>query len=1460
MSGEKDQAEQFPFAIFFGQLVKDGFAIETSDLQDSIRLLHHSDDSTVHEVKFKIAALICRNEREQQLFYQRFDSYFGVKKPTQGAVIPKAIPWRKVLILATVFVGLIALLISYLWFGYSSVSSFNYLPAGSVLPGDTIRFSAVTESDSSIRSVLKNYLNNIHNLKQVQVDWNFGDDTLSEKGLQTKHVFKFPGTYTIKVHFVSPALDTTHLDTIRVCDALPDLNALPSNVFVGETIDLPYDTASGKTIQWKVDGKEINPINSVYSVSFSTEGIHNVSARFEKQICPDSSQKSISVTSPQTYSLDCAFEPQPPITYSPKKWPSLLLFILTMLTVLISIVYLFHLIWMSQIREPDVTEEKEKKADTKEIHLPVSILPVFDLNFPGVNHLINQEPFVSKMSAQLSARIQSDLLTLSVQRSITETIRNEDFFTPVYAQRQSERDYLFLVEASLTRSPQVKLFKHLIETLRSNGTQLSIYSYFRDPTYVFRGEEEEQIPLSKLQDQHYQSTLFIWSEGSGLLNSYRDGLNDLVAALFSFWKQRILVSPIPHEDWSVKEEILARYFHLVPADISGLLHAVQLMDSENFGNTLQDQSLRAGYTVKLKAFQDINEIEAYLQDEELLQCFCALAVYPKVVWELLIAFIHKINPQKLTYPNLLKISRISWIRQAAFPVRTRLEMLKRLQVINELAARELVVELLDRTSITENTPAAEEWKSQLNINKFILYSNDPVKYAIYKKDALEFLNIYKAGKVNDTPLKFYLLKKDPDQSKDAKTGKQKIWETPLGVGKANVTLEQLLERDSGEPLRKLQRATRRVLFSLLTLCLALSVFTYYITRYRAELMVFTLPEKPSEFTLKLEKNLCYNKFGKGTVNRLDFTLDNGTDSLMRNIIDTLDADFIPVSVTLDPSKDNFMYVTLENSGGKQISYTGPITSRSATLSVKGDCSEKGATPDTVDIVFEKPQKTGFLKSLEQFLLTNNYIIGEIAQSDGITFNSISYSNIQDSSVVRRMKALAYLAESFLERSFVLDQTIPTSGRKGRRFTLRLDSESPEMPEILVQYNFQGVSADTNIIRSCLLDLSSSRTIINPVNAISQNVIYYFFKEDKMKVESISKCLQSAFKLTNFKIARASQVSTLKRIIILMTSPGIASCVRRVGPDTYLFKSMRTGSFSGEVELICTEIVSRMKKDQLLVADISAVFNKPATFIDVEDYELAVQKFFKRFGIQSDRISLGKNRQRTDSFSLCDGLVQVKLSRGRSPGQAKMVDFCYGESSENTSLIGELRKLLEKNGFTVKYKTCANKPQESLIEIRDSAFYDDARTILRYFESVFKSYAKPRIAFDINNPGDLSLYLAPLPKGKQLLFDSYPVGDKAETKFYRKLIDTFGIEISTLKLEYYPTKATLKIKDAYGKTQTADQIEFENRDSAELQIGEYVLYLYFNGDYVNGREPRRDKRLYMTVKIFQSREVKATDKK
>lgn len=439
-----------------------------------------------------------------------------------------------------------------------------------------------------------------------------------------------------------------------------------------------------------------------------------------------------------------------------------------------------------------------------------------ELSFQNKNYLAVAEAGINEAAVQMRRRINNEAFYLDIRRTISRAIDNQGYFDPVYSSRLQQSEYLVLIDAGHNNNQQVKLFDYLTEVLRKQNVFIEKYYYRYEPKRCFNALEPAGTSLEKLSEKYGKHILLIFGNAYQLLYDYYPVFNSEYIQLLNRWQYKAVITPVPFPDWGNKEtQALLTQLPVVPVDAEGLLVLMEALFTEGYdGMSALKQHHTASYRTASVDFESMEGLEAYCRQAAwaqvtegdrpvniLFQWIAATAIYPKIRWELTLAIGKALLDrygkwEELNFTNLLRLARIKWMKDGQFPDYTRLDLLKKLTIENEVAARETVLMLLGEITERDSPQkhlAYEEKEIQRITNEFILYAYDPRKYAVYKTAQPLYEQLWREQRITDAPSRIYL------QNEGA------AWTTLIGKGAAgstdrNVSLDEYFRpQDSAAP-------------------------------------------------------------------------------------------------------------------------------------------------------------------------------------------------------------------------------------------------------------------------------------------------------------------------------------------------------------------------------------------------------------------------------------------------------------------------------------------------------------------------------------------------------------------------------------------------------------------------------------------------------------------------------------
>ncbi|MEP6725502.1 MAG: tetratricopeptide repeat protein [Bacteroidota bacterium] len=767
-----------PMGQLFYLLYSNGFRVKPDDYIEMLKITERFGSKNIDETAKWICPIIATSEIEQAKFYNIIEQYKKITTAqTNEDYSKKRLIPRRIKIAIAVALAALLLLIVYLSrppkvYLLEEKNKERSVEKGVPLFFDASNLLQDRPGDSSI----------------IQFAWQF-EDSSNQEGLKVTHVFNKPGDYLVKRRFASKSLQLSKKSDsllVHVCKDLPKLHIrIPEGTIAAQqdiniTADVEADSGTISYYQWKInDSTFLSRKPLVENASFSKKGDYSISCT----AVVGEANSPCSVTDNETIHVEdnglhytAGFSASRAGSYAGrtklKWWVTWILLLPAAAALLYSVL---------KRRPKSSTVHQNKQAQASLTKGP------FDIPFEQNDiKLIQQERELRRTLIQMRYKAEEETLVLSVPGTISSIIRSGGSPQLVFAPLTQQQQYLVLIDRSNPKSLLTKLFGYLARIIADDGIPVNIFYY--DKNFVcYNDKFPGGLTLQRLAETDSTATLIIMGRAQELVYSAYPLIEEKFLRELNRWQHKAIITPTPVKDWAVKEKILQEYIILVPADVMSLQKIIPALREKIKPHTsVFEITETRQYSLRDTDFREVNELKEYLDnDETLFQWLCAVCIYPRLKWEVLIeigkAILDKYGePEKLNYSNLLKLCRISWMQQGVFPQTTRLELLKQLTIDNELCAREKLLRMLNySTSIYgENGHFFEEEKKRQQLtNQFILHANNSIHYSQYADSREGFKKIWKKDAILDMPVKKYLDKKSNDG-----------WQTPVNNGNESVGL------------------------------------------------------------------------------------------------------------------------------------------------------------------------------------------------------------------------------------------------------------------------------------------------------------------------------------------------------------------------------------------------------------------------------------------------------------------------------------------------------------------------------------------------------------------------------------------------------------------------------------------------------------------------------------------------
>lgn len=807
----------WPFDSFYADLKKNGFSLTPTQIINANQVIIQYANwvKNENELRLFLTPVFASNEDEQILFKQIFDAHFKkiFSKPssTQRPFVKQVKKHWKQFILLYAFIALLIVALIFRSFNHNTRIDLSkvevYLqdknnPEESRYPQPVLH---AAQKEKLEMTLICSYPDKKKKLStSVRYDW--GDD--SRVSNTPSHVYIKSGTYTINAYVNIFYLDKGigHVILTRkvnVCTAgiflEIEFNGNKDSIQSGQVLKLKAlfnKKIPPDQIQWLSDGVE-NGTGADWQTIFFTYGKHYVTchASYSGSPCDIETQANFLVVAPPViYSKDSSINDSstevqiaPPViaVENTKVDPSRYRFY----GILAIVFFLFFLLFIV-LREREMFKLGNVKKAALDKYKKLSA-PSPGKDEPGVvpfrskNYLSVHETEISQVAKQMRKRVNDNNSFLHIDKTIRNSIEKMGMFQPVMVNRTRQTEYLLLIDENESNSLQVKFFEYLVALLKKQNVLIDVYYYNNEPKLCYNIHERAGISLERLYVKHERHILLVFGDAHRIINKTHSDIYPAYRESLGRWQYKAIITPIPYPDWSVEEkDILSPEISVFPADKEGLDLLTEIL-----ANNETDADIISRLRQKKESFYhakglDLNSIDALLKycDKAhwarvtegrtrvniLFQWIAALAVYPNIRWEIILAIGRAIllkydRANELSYTNLLRIVRIAWITKGNLNKELRLELMKALTPENERIARETILFLLKEVpdnEVEKNKGAFREKEIQEVVNEFTLYANDPVFYSDYRRSKNVFKRLWEEGAELDGPVTDYLMNRE----------------------------------------------------------------------------------------------------------------------------------------------------------------------------------------------------------------------------------------------------------------------------------------------------------------------------------------------------------------------------------------------------------------------------------------------------------------------------------------------------------------------------------------------------------------------------------------------------------------------------------------------------------------------------------------------------------------------------
>ena len=279
-----------------------------------------------------------------------------------------------------------------------------------------------------------------------------------------------------------------------------------------------------------------------------------------------------------------------------------------------------------------------------------------------------------RMINALRQRTRQDHFQIDIPQTVSATIDRAGMPTLAFRQQTRPPEYLMLIDRQSGANHRSKLFDWIYQVLLEQEVFVERYFFDGDLRTCFSEKQEQGISLAELQYLHPNARLLIFSHGYQFLSA-RGGKLAKWTQIFDQWKQKILFTSRPTQQWGRREHRLRDHFVLLPATMQGLqFFAREVEDLEELPANAWREVVTDAHAHPITLDGGLISSLRQYYSEEMLQWIACCAVYPALHWDLTLFMGQQLSTEEaslLTLDHLHSLTRLPWFVEGRIPEESR---------------------------------------------------------------------------------------------------------------------------------------------------------------------------------------------------------------------------------------------------------------------------------------------------------------------------------------------------------------------------------------------------------------------------------------------------------------------------------------------------------------------------------------------------------------------------------------------------------------------------------------------------------------------------------------------------------------------------------------------------------------------------------------------------------------------
>jgi formylglycine-generating enzyme required for sulfatase activity len=331
-------------------------------------------------------------------------------------------------------------------------------------------------------------------------------------------------------------------------------------------------------------------------------------------------------------------------------------------------------------------------------------------------------------------RLLSDILRLDIPATIQKSLESCGFPIPQYSSLTRLPEYLFLIDLPDFRDHYAGYVSQIVDALGNENIFVKRFHYMDDPQICFESMQGERFFLDDLFHKFPAHRLIVAGTGDAFLHPLTGQAEPWVQT-FHQWKTRALLTPRSISQWGMNERTLKAHFPLFPATMNGMDHLSLFFDFYEKSSTRPFD--KPPQPLFLPDSVDPDVLKVTIDDDFLFQWVCACAVYPELHWNLTLTVGTRIQQAPVQEAQVLRLLQLPWFQKAVIPDQWRKALIQHLTPENKERTHQTIIDLLEKNPPPAHSSAADMYRLNLSIQKWMLRPRDKEARKTVKKNVID---------------------------------------------------------------------------------------------------------------------------------------------------------------------------------------------------------------------------------------------------------------------------------------------------------------------------------------------------------------------------------------------------------------------------------------------------------------------------------------------------------------------------------------------------------------------------------------------------------------------------------------------------------------------------------------------------------------------------------------------------